>query len=307
MTIMQNVDIDAFLARPVADRPSVFFREERFVPRAYYDEADCRRLEERRVDYGNGQHAESTLGETRALVEVSAGSAAMEGSTYTLGDTQRLLDTGVAKAGAAPDDTQLVMTHLRAWRELVRHPDPALDDLLRVHRLLMLADAVPASPHFLHPDRAGRWRIDPPDGLVIAGSAYIPPQTQDRGPTFLPEQMERLRAGIRALAHPMDRALAWLSRLPYLQPFADGNKRMGRLLAAAECRWASMPVPRLAGMDRGAYLRGLLAFYELGEVGPLAGTFRHAMEQAVALVDETGVSAAQTPEEPTPGPGMGPG
>lgn len=283
---MTSANILAYLARPAADRPGAFFREDRFAVRPYYDEATCERLESWHVAYEAGQHTEATLNETRALADVASGSAAMEGSSYTLGDTQRLLDTGRAKDGAAADDTQLVVTHFRAWRYLAQHRDPSLNDLLRVHRMLMLAEDVPSSPHFLDANRAGHWRIDPPDGLVIDGSSYIPPQTQDRGPTFLPEHLERLRTGIRQLHHPMDRALAWLSRLPYLQPFADGNKRMGRILAAAEFRWASLPVPRMTRMDRKDYLYGLVAFYELGELAPLAETFQHAVEEAMGFAME---------------------
>ncbi len=294
---MTSSDTRAYFARPAADRPGAFFREDRFAVRPFYDEATCARLENQTVAYDAGRPTEATLNETRALVDVASGSAAMEGSTYSLGDTHRLLDTGQAKDGAAPDDTQLVVTHFRAWRSLVQRPDPSLDDLLRVHRLLMTADGVPGSPHFLDTARAGHWRIDSPDGLVIEKSAYIPPQTQDRGATFLPEHTERLRTEIRQLQHPMDRALAWLSRLPYLQPFTDGNKRMGRILAAAELRWASLPVPRMTRMDRGEYLYGLVAFYELGVLGPLAEVFQHAVEVAMETAPETTAAPAADTEQ----------
>jgi hypothetical protein len=281
---MTPAEIHAYLARPSRDRPGAFFREDHFAPRPYYDSTAYQSLQDCHVSYETGLNHQSTLNETRALADVASGSAAMEGSTYTLGDTLHLLDTGTAKEGAAADDTQLVVTHFRAWRYLVQRPHPSLQDLLVVHRLLMSADGVVGSPHFLDDDRAGKWRIDSPDGLVIEGSAYIPPQTQDRGPTFLPDHVEQLRTKIRLLPNPMDRSLAWLSRLPYLQPFADGNKRMGRILAAAEFRWASLRVPQMVRMDRKTYLHALLAFYELGELQPLAEVFQLAVDMARALV-----------------------
>lgn len=304
---MTSIDIPTYIARPSADRPGAFFREDRFAVRPYYDEATCARLESWRISYETTQHTEAALNETRALVDMVSGSAALEGSTYTLADTQRLLDTGKTKEGAAADDTHLVVTHFRAWRFLVQHPHASLEDLLQAHRLLTSADGVPDSPHFPDDNQAGHWRIDSLDGLVIAHSSYVPPQTQDRGPTFLPEHLERLRAQIRQLPHPMDRALAWLSRLPYSQPFADGNKRMGRILAAAEFRWASLPVPRMTRMDRTDYLRGLVAFYELGVLDPLANTFKHAVHIAMSLAAIDNISGVNNLPLPPPDSEVEPG
>lgn len=66
-------------------------------------------------------------------------------------------------------------------------------------------------------------------GVGITGTAYIPPASK----VGISGYFDDVIAIINELASPLEKALACLMLLPYLQPFADGNKRTSRLLANA--------------------------------------------------------------------------
>ena len=73
--------------------------------------------------------------------------------------------------------------------------------------------------------------------------------------------------------HPVQAAVYLMSRLPYLQAFANGNKRTSRLAANAllvSQGWSSIS---FADMDKASHIRGMAAFYELGLVDVLAQVF----------------------------------
>jgi len=273
-------DLDEYFQRPSDERRPAFFTEERFKVAPFYPQAFNARIHPASFPSVPSipELAQATV--RAALVDVAWGSAALEGGSYTLADTQRLLDTGATKPGASVDDTHLVRTHLAAWRYLTGlERRPALDEIRETHRLLAIEPAPETnSPHFLPAIQAGAFRVDGPEGLLISGSAYIPPNTYDRGLDFLPQHLDRLVQDIAGLPQVADRALNWLARLPYLQAFSDSNKRLGRLLAAWEFHHVQAPIPRLGKMDRGAYLRGLLAFYELGDLRLLGSVFQQAIE-----------------------------
>jgi hypothetical protein len=272
-------DLDAYFQVPHDARPPAFFREDRFKPAPFYPPTFTAGIHKAAFPSlpAIPEMARATV---LILVDVAWGGAALEGGSYTFADTEHLVKEGATKPGASTDDTHLVRTHLAAWRYLTMlERRPTLDEIRETHRLLA-TEPVPGanSAHFLPEGQAGVFRVDPPEGLWIQGSAYIPPGTYDRGLDFLPQSLEQLAQGIAALPEVADRALSWLARLPYLQPFSDSNKRLGRLLAAWEFHHVHAPIPRLGKMDRRKYLRGMLAFYELGDLRLLGKVFQGAIE-----------------------------
>jgi len=70
-------------------------------------------------------------------------------------------------------------------------------------------------------------------GVGITGTAYVPPTSAPEIASYLGD----IIAAINELEEPTEKALACLVLLPYLQPFADGNKRTSRLVANAVLLW----------------------------------------------------------------------
>ena len=64
-----------------------------------------------------------------------------------------------------------------------------------------------------------------------------------------------------------------MTRIPYLQAFANGNKRTSRLAANAPLLGAGLLPFSFADVDKADYIRGMAAFYELGSMHVIEQTF----------------------------------
>ena len=63
---------------------------------------------------------------------------------------------------------------------------------------------------------------------------------------------------------PMQAAMYLMTRIPYLQAFANGNKRTSRLAANVPLLSSGLLPFSFADIDKGDYIRGMAAFSELG-------------------------------------------
>ncbi len=67
---------------------------------------------------------------------------------------------------------------------------------------------------------------------------------------------------INATTYPLEKALLASIFIPYIQPFADGNKRTGRMLAnAILLAYDHFPLS-YRSIDENEYKKALIVFYE---------------------------------------------
>jgi Fic family protein len=214
--------------------------------------------------------AESNTIFERLLIDLSWASSYFEGNTYSLLDTERLLRDGHAAPEHSPHETWMILNHEEAL-EFVRQNasslGPSAHEIRQLHALL--------ARHLLHDEsHVGRIRL----GVVeIAGSSYLPITP----PQLLQEQLENLLGKARAIREPFEQALFLLVFIPYLQPFIDVNKRVGRLAANIPLFKANLCPISYRDMDRERYTLGLLAFYELNRPERIASAFLDAYERGV--------------------------
>lgn len=218
----------------------------------------------------------------RLLIDLSWGSSALEGNTYTLLDTKNLIERGEAAEGKEAYEAQMILNHKRAIEFLL---DSALDVGLRraivsnLHAELM--DNLLSSPSAL-----GAIREHP---VWISGSTYTPCAI----PQKLSEDLELILAIARGLKDPFEQAFMMLTALPYLQPFTDGNKRTARLLANLPLMQANLRPLSFIDVDRQDYLRSILCLYEQRDLSPMRELFVWAYERSCERypdVEETLVS-----------------
>ncbi len=86
-------------------------------------------------------------------------------------------------------------------------------------------------------------------------------------------QADFRRLTINSFEQPAEKALGCLVLLPYLQPFADGNKRTSRLLANAVLLAHGYPPLSYRSIDEQAYKGALILFYEQGVVANFRDLF----------------------------------
>ncbi len=205
----------------------------------------------------------------RLLIDLSWTSSQLEGNTYSLLDTERLIQFGQAAEGKDALETQMILNHKNAIEYLVRDPDHAAlcpETLIALHALLsdgLLAD----------PTGCGRIRNH---AVGIGGSVYMP--------FAFPQQLDELFGiAIRMAAeiqNPFEQAFFLMVHIPYLQPFGDVNKRVSRLAVNIPfirhnlCPLSFIDVPQQDYMD------ALLGVYELNRVELLRDVFVAAYQRS---------------------------
>ncbi len=213
------------------------------------------------------------------LIDFSWGSSVLEGSTYTALDTEALLQYGQKNPDKPTEDALLVLNHKRAGEYLFANRLLTADNLCAMHALLTDDHGVAEvadSDHFLPPHQRGKPREY--EEVNLGASAYLPPFRPGTG--FVAAQCDCIIATANTL-HPVQAALYLMTRIPYLQAFANGNKRTSRVAANVPLLSHGLLPFSFADVDKRDYIRGMAAFYELGHVQGIAQTFIHGYAKSV--------------------------
>jgi fido (protein-threonine AMPylation protein)/predicted transcriptional regulator len=195
----------------------------------------------------------------RITIELSWKSSQFEGNTYSLIETETLLKEGLPAPGKTQEETTMVLNHKKALDFAESHKDLFASQLdmrsvIELHRLLAV----------------GLFEGGIRERLVgITGSAYKPLENKFQ----IEEELKRLCDVISSKSVVYEKALLAFSYICYLQPFNDGNKRTGRILANA-ILYANNCFPlSLRAVNVNTYKLAILAFYELGIIGNVKQVF----------------------------------
>jgi Fic family protein len=85
---------------------------------------------------------------------------------------------------------------------------------------------------------------------------------------------------INTLANPLEKAMACIVLIAYLQPFADGNKRTSRLMANAVLLAQEYPPLSYRSIDIEAYKGALILFYEQGVLANFRDLFVEQVKES---------------------------
>jgi fido (protein-threonine AMPylation protein) len=274
-----GADLRASVGRPPAARTPVAYRRaflDTYRPNvtAYLAPADRLRLANlsRTVETGNepaGTHAQRIL--ARLLIDLSWNSSRLEGNTYSLLDTQRLIEAGEIAEGRAAAETQMILNHKAAIEFLVQSADRIAVDrstVLNLHALL-------AENLLPDPTAVGRIRRIP---VAIGQSVYHPPEM----PQLLEECFDQILGTAARIEDPFEQAFFLMVHLPYLQPFEDVNKRVSRLAANIPLITRNLSPLSFVDVPADAYTSGMLAVYELNRVELLRDVFLWAYARSAA-------------------------
>ena len=230
-----------------------------------------------------GTHANRIL--ARLLIDLSWNSSRLEGNTYSLLDTERLIEAGEAAAGKAPTDAQMILNHKAAIEFLVEDANEIRFDrytILNLHGLL-------AENLLPDPMAAGRIRRIP---VTIGKSVYHPPEI----PQILDECFDQILATAAAIEDSFEQSFFVMVQLPYLQPFEDVNKRVSRLAANIPLIQQNLSPLSFIDVPDDTYTRGILGVYELNRIDLLKDVFLWAYERSAARY----AAIRQTVGEPDP-------
>ena len=206
----------------------------------------------------------------RLLIDLSWNSSRLEGNTYSLLETERLLERGDAGEGRSPRETQMILNHKAAIDLLVEQAEFIgfnRHTVLNLHALL--------ADNLLHPQACGRLRTVP---VTIGGTPYHPLEI----PQLVDECFARILETAAAIDDPFEQAFFAMVQLPYLQPFEDVNKRVSRLAANLPLVRGNLCPLSFADVPERDYTDGILGVYELNRVGLLRDVFCWAYERSCA-------------------------
>ena len=252
--------IRAYLAIDWQSRPTAPFREDLLAATPLMDDGKATRLQSLNA-------RARTLDRkflSNFLIDFSWGSSALEGGTYSNLDTEALIQYGQKNPDKPTEDAALVLNHKSAIEFLWGHRNLSASVICELqsrltdrHGLKEIED----SDHFLPDAQRGRPRDT--EDLNINRSAYIPPFRPGTG--YIAAAFEKLVAVANTLT-PVQSAFYLMTRIPYLQVFANGNKRTARLAANIPLLAAGLLPISFVDINKADYIQAMAAFYELGNL-----------------------------------------
>lgn len=216
-----------------------------------------------------GTYAQQIL--NRLLIDLSWNSSRLEGNTYSLLDTERLIEQGETDDSKSAKEAQMILNHKDAIEFIVQAAaeiDFNRYTILNLHAMLannLLAD----------PQAPGRLRSM---AVGITGSAFTPLAV----PQLIDELFDLLLAKAAQIENPFEQSFFIMVHLPYLQPFDDVNKRVSRIAANISFIKRNLSPLSFIDVPEDLYTQGMLGVYELNDVGLIKDVFLWAYERSAS-------------------------
>lgn len=195
----------------------------------------------------------------RLIIELSWKSSKIEGNTYTLLDTEKLILENKAAAGHDKKEAQMILNHKDAFN-FIRANSGQFKIITRknlevLHAILVKNLSV------------GLGFRKKPVGVI--GSIYKPLDNFYQ----IAEAVQYLGTAVSRMSTAYAKALTSLIALGYIQPFEDGNKRTSRLMANAILLAYGCAPLSYRNVDENDYREAMLVFYELNSIVPFKKIF----------------------------------
>ncbi len=221
-----------------------------------------------------GTYARQIL--NRLLIDLSWNSSRLEGNTYSLLETERLLELGEVPEGKDSIEAQMILNHKAAIEFMVESAEQMRFNSFTIFNLHALL-----SDNLLRDQRAcGSLRSTP---VGIAKSVYQPLAI----PQLISEYFQQILDTADAIADPFEQSFFAMVQLPYLQPFLDVNKRVSRLAANISLIRGNLCPLSFVDVPEQVYVSGLLGVYELNRIELLREVYVWAYERSSSLYSAT--------------------
>ena len=207
----------------------------------------------------------------RLLIDLSWNSSRLEGNTYSLLETERLIQEGEAASGKGALEAQMILNHKEALEFLIVSAEEIGFNrytLLNLHALLsdnLLAD----------PTASGRLRSI---SVGIGHTVFLPLE----GPQRIDGCFQQVLDTAAAITDPFEQAFFAMVHLPYLQPFEDVNKRVSRLAANIPLIKRNLCPLSFVDVPQQTYVSAMLGIYECNRVALLRDVFVWAYKRSCA-------------------------
>ncbi len=211
----------------------------------------------------------------RLLIDLSWNSSRLEGNTYSLLETERLLELGVNADGKDTREALMILNHKAAIEMLAEQADEIGFNRYTICNLhALLADNL-----LPEQNSCGRLRNH---AVGISGTVYHPLTV----PQAVEERFEQILAKASAIKDAFEQSFFAMVHLPYLQPFEDVNKRVSRLAANIPLVQRNLSPLSFVDVPQVDYVQAIIGVYELNRVDYLRDVFVFAYERSCARYSE---------------------
>ena len=203
----------------------------------------------------------------RLGIDLSWKSSQIEGNTYTLLETERLLRESKTAEGKTREEAVMLLNHKDALSFVLDNPDYlkelTVSHIEDIHQLLTKELSIDKG---LRRHRVG-----------ITGTNYHPLDNEFQ----IREAMRDACKLINSKYNIFEKALLTLVLLSYIQPFSDGNKRTARITSNAILIANDYCPLSFRSIDSIDYKKAMLIFYEQNNLYAFKQIFMEQFEFAV--------------------------
>ena len=203
----------------------------------------------------------------RLAIDLSWKSSQIEGNTYSLLETERLLKDMETASGKTKEEASMLLNHKAALDFIVSQPgyiSPiSISNIEDIHSILIKD---------LDITRNVRNRR-----VGISGTNYRPLDNEFQ----IREALADMCTLINEKVDVFEKALLALVLISYIQPFEDGNKRTGRIISNAILINNEYCPISFRTIDSIEYKKAMLVFYEQTNISPFKQVFMDQFEFAV--------------------------
>ena len=203
----------------------------------------------------------------RLGIDLSWKSSQIEGNTYTLLETERLLRESKTAEGKSKEEAVMLLNHKDALNFVLDNPDYlkelTVSHIEDIHQLLTKDLSIDKG---LRRHRVG-----------ITGTNYHPLDNEFQ----IREAMREACELINSKSNIFEKALLTLVLLSYIQPFSDGNKRTARITSNAILIANDYCPLSFRSVDSIDYKKAMLIFYEQNNLYAFKQIFIEQFEFAV--------------------------
>ncbi|MHC1708184.1 MAG: Fic family protein [Bacteroidales bacterium] len=275
MEILQSIDIEDYFQHEIDERVSKEFNLQRILTVLYkysvFQEAEMDKLHvilqkyQKNISFLSTSEYHKEL--DRLAIDLSWKSSQIEGNTYSLLETERLLLEKETAAGKTKDEAIMLLNHKDTIDFIINNPGYlaplTVSKIEDIHSMLVKELDVARN---IRNKRIG-----------ISGTNYRPLENE----YLIYEALEAMCDLINHKANTFEKALLALALISYIQPFMDGNKRTARIVSNAilmNDHYCPLSFRTVSSAD---YKKAMLIFYEQNNIHPIKGIFIKQFEFAV--------------------------
>lgn len=195
----------------------------------------------------------------RFTIELAWKSSKIEGNTYSLLETERLIKEFEEAPDKTKEEKRMILNHKEAFEAILGNKLDfkilSVSKVYQLHNLLVRGLGI----------KTGLRK----HAVGITGTVYKPLDNEFQ----IEEAMEKTASSVNKNKNPFEKALIGSALISYIQPFVDGNKRTSRMLTnAILLAWDLYPLS-YRSIDEKEYKKALILFFEQGSIYHLKKMF----------------------------------